>query len=149
VDKWNLDIQLVKENPDDIRMASMYKYNLVSNGDDALNQSEKRKKIETESIFDALKSAKKQDLKEKSNNNKKDFQINSLVTQLNKSCKEKVLSNSGFNVSIHTDTSSKSNLNNLVKVKKNQVSEEQEDTKNKPIASCLVSNDYASDSSTE
>ena len=149
MDKWNLDIKLVKENPDDIRLASMYKYNLISNGDEALNQSEKRKKIETESIFDALKSAKKQDLKEKSNNNKKDFQINSLVTQLNKSCKEKVLSNSGFNVSIHTDTSSKSNLNNLVKVKKNQVSEEQEDTKNKPIASCLVSNDYASDSSTE
>jgi hypothetical protein len=123
----------------------MYKYNLISNGDEALNQSEKRKMIETESIFDASKSVKKQDLKEKSKN-KKDFQMNSLVNQLNKSSKEKILSNSGFNVSIHNDSPNKFTLNNLVKVKKNQVDEEKVDAK---TLNCLVSNDYASDSSTE
>jgi len=143
MDKWNLDIKLVKENPDDIRLASMYKYNLVSNGDEALNQSEKRKIIETQSIFDASKSVKKQDVKEKFNN-KKDLQMNSLVNQLSKSSKEKILSNSGFNVSITNDSPNKSTLNNLVKVKK-----EKGDTNNTQITSCLVSNDYGSDSSTE
>jgi len=53
LDKWNLNINLVRENEDDIKLASLYKFNLKE--DEVLDVEEKRKKLENESIFESNK----------------------------------------------------------------------------------------------
>ena len=53
LDKWNLNIDLVRENEDDIKLASLYKFNLIDKKEDeTLDLEEKRKKLENESIFE-------------------------------------------------------------------------------------------------
>jgi len=55
LDKWNIDIDLVKEDEDDIKMASLYKFYSLEDGKDVATQAEKRKLIEEESIFGGKK----------------------------------------------------------------------------------------------
>jgi hypothetical protein len=66
LDKWNLNINLVRENEDDIKLASLYKFNLKE--DEVLDVEEKRKKLENESIFE-----------NKMINNKKKISLNNSV----------------------------------------------------------------------
>jgi hypothetical protein len=96
----------VKENEDDVRLASLYKYYSLKNDQtdtETDDQYAKRKRIENESIFDNAKlSAKRTNSSSLSSNlanqtpsntNSKEFKIESLRKRLSKSIEEKKISN--------------------------------------------------------
>lgn len=117
LNKWNLDIELVKEHKDDVKLASMYKYNTVkASTSSSGNFSEKRKSIvEVESIFEEQKDEKEKKtekegevigVEEEEVKNKKqkmsskakktELAIKSLKSTLSKSEQSKKLANSGL-----------------------------------------------------
>ena len=115
LDKWNINIDLVKENENDVKLASLYKYNSVNfdGSNDELDRNEKRKNIEAESIFDLnnKKIAKSDEMsplkREEKNSNltKSSNKIKSknteeqkigLKNKLSKSIQSQILSKTGF-----------------------------------------------------
>ena len=102
-----MNIDLVKEHEDDVKLASLYKFNLIdkTNDEETLDQDVKRKKLENESIFENKmkfespnSSIASQSASNKSNN------INSLRRKLTKSIQEKKLNEiCNTNVSIKKD----------------------------------------------
>lgn len=113
LDKWNINIDLVKENENDVKLASLYKYNSLNfddnNDNDERGRNEKRKNIEAESIFDLNdKKVKKAEeinkgkslslVKSPSKMRSKNLeeQKNGLKNKLSKSIKSQILSKTGF-----------------------------------------------------
>ncbi len=90
---------MVKENEDDVRLASLYKYYSLkdNSNDDTLDQHVKRKRIENESIFDSpilsLKpkqiDANNHTTSKAANSNNKEFKIENLRKRLSRSIEEK------------------------------------------------------------
>ena len=126
-----------------------------------MSKAEKRKSIETESIFDTNK--KKIDDNNKlvifKPKNSKDVQKDCLVKKLNKSVKEKTIETSGFGLSSNSgdktksDDSLKNIKSSLVVYKANKNNTEKTESataqnKSGLITNALVSNDYG-DSSNE
>jgi hypothetical protein len=92
LDKWNINVSLVREHEVDVKIASMYKFNsLDTNTNDEEFSEEarasKRKSIGLESIFESQKNAKRL----VSSSSSKQLQIKGLVTKLNRSLQEKQL----------------------------------------------------------
>jgi hypothetical protein len=159
LDKWNIDIELVKEHEDDVKLASLFKYNTSTDKkDDDEIRMEKRKTLETESIFNDSKKTKQINESTKSGSTPtsskslikvKDLQLNNLRHKISKSIVDKKLVNTGFGFNNNTDNDKKSNLMNLVKInnktqKEVPIEEEAKSSTSKPL---LVSNDYVSDES--
>lgn len=162
LDKWHIDIELVKEHEDDVKLASLYKYNTSTDKkDDDEIRMEKRKTLETESIFNETKKSKQLDESTKSSSSTpssskslslikvKDLQLSNLRQKISKSIVEKQIVNTGFGFSNNSDNEKKSNLTNLVKLnnksqKEVPTKQESKSTISKPL---LVSNDYGSDES--
>ena len=92
LDKWNINVSLVREHEVDVKIASMYKFNsLDTNTNDEEFSEEarasKRKSIGLESIFESQKNVKRL----VSSSSSKQLQIKGLVTKLNRSLQEKQL----------------------------------------------------------
>lgn len=93
LDKWNININLVRENQEDIKIASLYKFNTIEKPEQ--NKAEKRKSLEAESIFNNF-SKQKRDDKESENANIKNTCKQNLKQQLQKSSNSEKLLNDGF-----------------------------------------------------
>jgi coiled-coil domain-containing protein 130 len=95
--RLNLNINLVKENDDDVRLASLYKYYSLKDNqnDDTVDQHVKRKRIENESIFNSSSSLTKKDPTDHTPHaaNNKESKIESLRKRLSKSIEEKKINN--------------------------------------------------------
>lgn len=152
LDKWNINIELTRENEQDIKLASLYKFNSLEtekNGEELSEEArkKKRKSINLESIFDNKKKHRTLSVPVENHKNSKQLQINGLKTKVNKSVQEKKLINNSLDDSIffnikNPDNVKKNNkLNNLV-VKKLPNSKEISTEDNN--VSCLVSA-YSSD----
>ena len=174
LDKWNINIDLVKENEQDVKLASLYKYNTVDQNEE-LNLAEKRKHVETESIFDvdrskSLRKSLETDKSLKSSlltlGKNKEAQKSGLVNKLNKSVQSKMLSSTGFNLtspvsnsadkSTRDDAQLKSISKFIVKANKNSslntsqtetsLNDEATSSKSCSATNGLVSNDYGASS---
>lgn len=111
LDKWNINVDLVREHDDDKKLAALYKFNSLD--DEKKNEefseearATKRRSIELESIFNTKRSKTRTismpQCRPNTQLNSKQLQIKGLKTKLNKSLQEKKLASS--------DLSSESNL---------------------------------------
>lgn len=100
LDKWNINVDLVREHESDIKLASLYKFNALDSdkkdaefSDDA--RTSKRQAIGLESIFDNQTKEKKKrthsELAIPTSSMSKQLQIKGLKTKLNRSLQEKEL----------------------------------------------------------
>ena len=147
LDKWNININLVRENEEDVKIASLFKFNTVEKPEES--KIEKRKIIESESIFEnfskKISTDKTQDLVKSSNT--KVSCVESLKKQINKSVKNETISSNGFGSNtLTTPNKAYSSLSNSVVVKKPN---EKSPLVNNEKPSALVSNDYGSSSDSE
>ncbi len=147
LDKWNINIDLVKENENDVKLAALYKYNTVQfdGNSDELERNEKRKQIETESIFNlnnkkiAIKdtSTEKSVSLVKSSSKQKgkirEEQRNGIKSKLSKSIQNQILSKTGFSLDNSLESlNSKSNNkeeNCLLNIKNSIVKKQVHDQK--------------------
>jgi len=147
LDKWNINIDLVKENENDVKLAALYKYNTVQfdGNSDELERNEKRKQIETESIFNlnnkkiAIKdtSTEKSVSLVKSSSKQKskirEEQRNGIKSKLSKSIQSQILSKTGFSLDNSLESlNSKSNNkeeNCLLNIKNSIVKKQVHDQK--------------------
>ncbi|CAF0867610.1 unnamed protein product [Brachionus calyciflorus] len=149
LDKWNININLVRENEEDVKLASLFKFNTVEKIEES--KAEKRKTIESESIFETNSkkiSNSTKDLVLYSNNSKNSC-VEKLKKQINKSTKGEIILNDGFNFNSNHKPLSSINLGIVIK-KPNEnpnSNNKKEETCSKSIqVSALVANDYGSSS---
>lgn len=145
MDKWNINIDLVRENQEDVKIASLFKFNTIEKPEQ--NKSEKRKSIESESIFDNF--PKKIADVSSEQGNMKNNSIQSLRHQLQKSSKNEKILNDGFKFGTSTKYDKLTNFGIVVK-KSDKISPVSlEPSKINNSASFLVSNDYGTSSDDE
>lgn len=153
LDKWNINIDLVRENEEDVKLASLFKFNTVFEGkDEEVNRTEKRKSIETESIFEGL-AKKKANNSNKSNNDKKQNSKDELRKKINKSAQNEKLISTGFSFNnLNDEKISKLPLKSsspIVLIKKSNQSRDKEPSQSESYKStslsALVSNYDSSD----
>ena len=170
LDKWNLDINLVKEHEDDIKIASLYKFSLIDDKNEVLSQDEKRKKIENESIFDnmqkkngnsstrslsvssSIKINKVDHLRKKLKKSIEEKKLNEIYNgndAIKKDCKSLLFNIKKINngtESVENKSSTQSKLLNLVNFNKQNNKSEVSNEVDNCSKVTLVSNDYGDDS---